>query len=219
MRHNSLMQPEERIQFLVGFSEADLKGLSGKHLEVLKRDVYRFIAKSNVITPLPNEAEVLKASIDDLESLRREARDALDQLKPLTTIVKDGKEKSHLEWSLQPQLKPLGIAFALFPIISPKHTDPLDALLVASGSLRDLFLLSVLLLLKEECRNKRILRCPICSRIFYREARNKKHCGPACTGKAAREAQEKWRKTPKGKSYRQKESRERYARTKSERKG
>jgi hypothetical protein len=69
-----------------------------------------------------------------------------------------------------------------------------DAVLFASGELRDLFLLRLVFLLQKDASHVR--SCPECKTIFYR-VRKQEYCSRRCTNRAN---MREWRKTPKGKA-------------------
>jgi endogenous inhibitor of DNA gyrase (YacG/DUF329 family) len=69
-----------------------------------------------------------------------------------------------------------------------------DAVLFASGELRDLFILRLIHLLQKDASHLR--RCPECQTIFYR-VRKQEYCSRRCTNRAN---MREWRKTPKGKA-------------------
>jgi hypothetical protein len=170
---------EERLQFVVHFAGMDLNRLRAGDWLNLREDLAAFLASDLVLavdTP-PQEY-----SADDFRALQQEVQQLLRGL-----VSKREPSGSHWPLSTYTELFDLpGIKYGLTPLDtlgSPGRNMPR-----VKGPTREVFVYVLFQLLWQE-GTERILQCPECQTIFYRN-RHQLYCTRRCVNRAN---QRSWR--------------------------
>ncbi len=153
--------------------------------------------------------KTLLLSWEELGILQRQAQELIGQF-----TMTDAELKEHHGWELlSVQLDIMGYPYRIvksWPMITKRQPLPL-----ANGTLQDVFLYRLWRLLGDAAIAEKLLRCPECSKPFYR-VHKMKYCGRQCAVTATQRA---WRNSPEGREKRKKQSERRYKKKTQEKKG
>jgi hypothetical protein len=209
--------PEERLRFVVRFAQMDLNQLRPGDWLNLRDDLLLFLLGQRGVAPLAASAFALPIqpltpegivampleSIEEyptekVQALQEKTRRILNDMLGLRELlVGDLGEISSTE---------ICANFHLISLAS-RNSRPSRNTLVVHGSIQDLFLLLLYLLLSREPTD-RIMRCPECKTMFYR-MRKQRYCTRPCVNRAN---MRKWRQTATGKERERTRQRARYRR-------
>jgi hypothetical protein len=184
------MNDQERLEFSVRFAQMELPKLREGDWLNLREDFCEFYRPvvgnlSTVIEPLPGEKRIERV---------KELQDKVYSM--LNDLASGGSKGTRHS---------ITIDFAVSRAQPPESR----AFLAASGSMHDVFLLNLWLILSRE-PIERVLRCKAadCNRIFYRK-RKQKYCSPRCQ---SRDFMRQFRKDPDNKDKESDKSHRRYKR-------
>jgi hypothetical protein len=204
MEVTAMLPIKERLPFAIRFANLDLEELrrgdwfnlfddvidfvgfrTGRTLDEARRQARRVGVSSWPVSGSFSE----KMNQGTIRALQAELRQMLNGLMDLQEDL-DGKQRGQWpEREAPPQIPEIHIRYWL----NWQRDQDEDAALFHDGSLRDLFLSTLVFLLARDVAHVR--RCPECKTIFYR-VRKQRYCNRTCTNRAN---MRDWRQTEKAK--------------------
>jgi hypothetical protein len=214
-----------RLQFAVQFAQMDLDTLRPGDWMNLRWDLQLFLNLEGKDTPLELQRKlqsgtyvpdishggVMAVVLDgpqltdmpeaDIKALQAETQAVF------TEVVTTRNPPHKTEYDIEIPARWAIISLDAHPLSKGR---PGRNLVVVKGTARNMFLLVLLLLLKEEPTD-RILPCPECGRLFYR-VRKQAYCSRSCVNRAT---VRKWRATEEGKQQDRERAATRYRKRKA----
>lgn len=174
----------ERVQFALQFAQMTLDTLSPGKALTLREDLEDFLrcrpGKPYMVDPGGVVAAPLRMLTPPLPQAYPE--DALRQLQQETRAIFTHLVDSRNAWAkdiAQPWVNiPVQYSLTSFPTYGKQSSNSL----MIKGTIRDVFLMLLLVLLSEEPTD-RVLRCPECATLFYR-IRKQQYCSRPCVNRA-----------------------------------
>jgi len=176
----------QRLQWLVQFVEMDLDALRPWAWSKLREDLAAFLRTpwhhlywEGSHLQMANDQILVMTSEGDCPdaTIRTVHHDARTIIYDMVVASREGTENPTLSL-------PLSLNLALDAMGDTSTHTPV---LIATGAMRDLFLLVTFLLLKE-VGTDHILRCPECGALFYR-GKNQRYCSRPCVNRVS---QRRW---------------------------
>jgi hypothetical protein len=195
---------KDRLPFAIRFANLDLEGLRRGDWFNLFDDVTDFVgfrtgrtleearrqARGVGVSPWPVSGNFsAKINQGTIQILQADVRQLLNGLMDLHEELDATQRGQRPEREAPPQVPEIHVRYWLYW----QRDQDEDAALFHDGSLRDLFLSTLVFLLARDVAHVR--RCPECQTIFYR-VRKQQYCTRTCTNRAN---MRDWRQTAKSK--------------------
>ena len=206
---------KDRLPFAIRFANLELEALRRGDWFNLLDDVIDFVgfrtgrtldearqqARRVGVTPWPVSGSFSeKVNQGTIQALQADVRQMLNGMMDLQEDFDAKQRGQRPEREARPQIPEIHVRYCLY--WQRDHDE--DASLFHDGSLRDLFLSTLVFLLARDVAHVR--RCPECQTIFYR-VRKQRYCTRTCTNRAN---MREWRQTAKGKELESDLNHERY---------
>jgi hypothetical protein len=206
---------KDRLPFAIRFANLELEELRRGDWFNLFDDVRDFLgfrtgrtldeasqqARRVGVSPWPVSGSfTAKLNPDMIRTLQADVRQMLNGLMDLQEDLDAKQRGPQPEREARPQVPEIHVRYWLYW----QRDQDEDAALFQDGSLRDLFLSTLVFLLAQDVAHVR--RCPECQTIFYR-VRKQQYCTRRCTNRAN---MREWRQTAKGKELESDLNHERY---------
>jgi hypothetical protein len=206
---------KDRLPFAIRFASMDLDGIRQGDWINLEEDIVDFVgfrtgrtreearkqARRIGVSPWPWSGRfVLRRDKDTIRALQADVRGFLNAVMARHEDLDAKQRGQQPECEVTPDIPEIHLRLWL----DWNQDQPEDVGLLMDGTLRDMFLHVLSLLLSQDMAHMR--RCPECQTIFYR-VRKQRYCTRTCTNRANMRA---FRQTAKGKELESDLNHERY---------